>query len=123
MQVLLRELPWHLQAVERRIIYSIKKNKPFPPNKYISEDELQGASLNLKRTIIREKLGRIWCENWAQSEKGRITHSFICAGSDVSAATRGPVVSPLGGLNIDIAAVPPPGTAPRNLQPKVVILG
>ena len=77
MQVLLRELPWHLQSVERGIIYSIKKNKPFPPNKYISEDELQGASLNLKRTIIREKLGRIWCENWAQSEKGRITHSFI----------------------------------------------
>ena len=48
MQMLLGELPWHLQAVERGIIHTNKKNKHFPVNRYVREDELQGVSLNQK---------------------------------------------------------------------------
>ena len=55
MQVLLGELPWHLQAIGRGIFYAVKNNRDLPNHGYIGANELEGLTIKQKQSKILEK--------------------------------------------------------------------
>ncbi len=77
MQVLLGELPWHLQAIGRGILYEVRNHRDLPDNGYIGADDLEGLTTKQKKNKIFEKLHQVWADDWRDTMKGRVTYRFV----------------------------------------------
>ena len=97
MQVLDGSLPWDIECMLRACLYKIRKDLPMEglDLNLASNEDLQGLSLQEKKTKLHDSAYDFWQTRWDASEKGRVTYQWI---RDVRFSSITPHFTP--GLNL-----------------------
>lgn len=81
MQVLMGVTPWDLLALQRAMLFKIKKGIAPVGTDPISANDIRDFTMKEKREYVKNVMNGIWQRRWDDSEKGRCTYGFI---SDVN---------------------------------------
>lgn len=76
MQVLIGELPWDLECVQRGTMFRIKHGLRLRSD-IVSDQDVYGLDANKIKSLVNDRLYAVWQERWNESERGRVTYEFI----------------------------------------------